>query len=231
MERRHFYGVAEEQLDFLDRVPDVCPLCHNAIQAELVGSVMVYPKPAGAFLEVVFRCPSQTCGRLFIGRYESIPDKSKRPVGGSFKLAEVVPRTAKAPEIPEEVKSISPGFQEILAESSSCEAQGLVQVAGVGYRKALEFLVKDYCIRANPGSKQDIVQNPLGKCIDKFIDDPKIKQCAQRAAWLGNDETHYSRRWLDLDINDLKTLIRLTVGWIEHNVLSEAYLAKMSSPR
>ena len=32
---------------------------------------------------------------------------------------------------------------------------------------------------------------------------------------LGNDETHYSRKWVDMDINDLKILIRLTVTWMK----------------
>src|SRR5687767_3154472 len=38
---------------------------------------------------------------------------------------------------------------------------------------------------------------------------------AKRATWLGNDATHYYRKWEDKDIHDLKNLIELTVLWIE----------------
>jgi hypothetical protein len=50
---------------------------------------------------------------------------------------------------------------------------------------------------------------------------------AQRAVWLGNDETHYERRWEDKDIDDLKRLITLTVNWIHNDLLTEAVIADM----
>jgi hypothetical protein len=50
---------------------------------------------------------------------------------------------------------------------------------------------------------------------------------AKRAAWLGNDEIHYVRKWEDRDINDLKILIELTCGWVRNNLLTEKYMAEM----
>ena len=55
----------------------------------------------------------------------------------------------------------------------------------------------------------------LGHCIDTYISNPSVKAVAKRAAWLGNDETHYVRKWEGKDINDLKGLISMTVSWIE----------------
>jgi hypothetical protein len=69
----------------------------------------------------------------------------------------------------------------------------------------------------------------LGKCIDTYINDLNLKECARRAAWLGNDETHYIRKWEDKDVNDLKTLIRLTVNWIENVLLTEEYISSMTT--
>jgi hypothetical protein len=71
----------------------------------------------------------------------------------------------------------------------------LLQIAGPGYRKSLEFLIKDYvCKDIDNSSIKDTVYNEkLGKVINNFIQDDRIKKIAKRAAWLGNDETHYLR--------------------------------------
>lgn len=60
----------------------------------------------------------------------------------------------------------------------------------------------------------------LGKCISDFVTDIKIKECAKRAVWLGNDQTQYIKKWEDKDLLDLKKLIRLTVNWIESEILT-----------
>ena len=40
--------------------------------------------------------------------------------------------------------------------------------------------------------------------ISRYIDDSNIKNVAKRAVWLGNDETHYIRKWEDKDLSFLK---------------------------
>jgi hypothetical protein len=60
-----------------------------------------------------------------------------------------------------------------------------------------------------------------------YIKSEQIKGIAKRAAWLGNDETHYVRKWEDKDLNDLKKLITLTLHWIEIETLTEEVIADM----
>lgn len=103
----------------------------------------------------------------------------------------------------------------------------LQQLVGCGLRKALEFLVKDFAIKQNPEHEESIKSTLLGQCIRTHIDDPNTKACAERAAWLGNDETHYVRKWTDKDIQDLKRLVKLTVNWVENAVLTQKYEADM----
>ena len=101
------------------------------------------------------------------------------------------------------------------------------EIAGVGYRKALEFLIKDYCIHKTPEKSDIIKRTNLGSVIENFVEDTNIKNCAKRATWLGNDETHYTKKWEDRDISDLKILIKLSCGWINSNLLTEKYLQEM----
>jgi hypothetical protein len=56
-----------------------------------------------------------------------------------------------------------------------------------------------------------------------------VKECAKRAAWLGNDETHYTRKWETKDVSDLKLLVKLTVNWIDNVLLTEKYIAEMGT--
>ena len=61
----------------------------------------------------------------------------------------------------------------------------------------------------------------MGSAISTRITDPSIRGVAKRAAWLGNDETHYVRKWEQKDLNDLKRLIALTVHWMEAEALTD----------
>ena len=56
------------------------------------------------------------------------------------------------------------------------------------------------------------------------------KSVAKRATWLGNDETHYYRKWEDKDLRDLTNLLRLTINAIENQLLAESYEEDMKEP-
>lgn len=67
----------------------------------------------------------------------------------------------------------------------------------------------------------------MGNCIQENVQNENIKNVARRAVWLGNDETHYIRKWEDKDVNNLKHLIDLTVRWIENEIETERVLQEM----
>ena len=84
----------------------------------------------------------------------------------------------------------------------------------MGYRKALEFIVKDYAIHLRPKSKEDVEKQALGKCIESYIDNERIKKLAKASAWLGNDETHYIRKHEEYSVENLKAFIRALVSLV-----------------
>ena len=128
------------------------------------------------------------------------------------------------------IQKLSNDFCNIFAEAHKAEQHKLSLVAGPGYRKALEFLIKDYVIALKPDDKDKIEKMMLGNCLATYVEDDKIKQTAKRAAWLGNDETHCVRKWEDKDVNDLKKLISLTRHWIEMEQLTKDFLQDMPEP-
>lgn len=208
--------------------PDHCPLCHHGIEAKCIGTNLIERKLSeGDILQILFRCPRKACQHAFIGTYRQNRNYRTREPEGSFILRNTAPYSAEEPEIPDEIKKISPSYLEVYSQSLAAEVFNLDQIAGVGYRKALEYLIKDYSVHKNPDKQDEIKKVFLGACIDQFVDDANVKACAQRAAWLGNDETHYVRRWEEKDITDLKILIQLTQAWILNSLLTEKYLGEM----
>lgn len=132
----------------------------------------------------------------------------------------------------ETINNLSPIFVKIYNEAFAAEQMSLLEVCGVGYRKALEFLIKDYATEGKEAVEAEKIKTtPLAKCIETFVPDVNVKNVAKRAVWLGNDETHYTRKWEEKDVQDLKGLIRLTVRWIEQEKETAKLLMEMPEGR
>lgn len=131
-----------------------------------------------------------------------------------MQLYSLFPRLFVPTVFPDAITGLSSSFVEIFNQASEAESLKLFEVAGPGYRKALEFLVKDFAISANPAHTETIKGKRLQKVINDYIDDANIKDCAERAWWLGNDESHYINKW-EKDIAILKDVITLVVNWID----------------
>jgi hypothetical protein len=215
--------------------PEECPLCHFAIHPDEINWALSSSSEGRMrILEVVYQCPRNECRHFFIARYKrsdiDIPTEATAlgfPGIREFIFYELAPSNPPSTSIPSEVEAISPSFLEIYTEALAAENYGLNQIAGVGYRKALEYIIKDYSISINKDKENEIKAIHLSTCITKFVDNPQVKLCAERAAWLGNDETHYVRKWISKDINNLKELITLTINWIHSDVLTKKYKSDM----
>ncbi len=120
------------------------------------------------------------------------------------------------PTFSDAIQKISPSFCSIYDQAAIAESAQLQSVSGVGYGKALEFLIKDYAKQENPNDSEQIDRATLGACIKSFVNDPGIRESATLATWLRNDETHYVRKFLTKDIEDLKKIVNLTIGLIEN---------------
>jgi len=203
-------------------VPDLCPLC-NRDQVSVFISAF---KPTYDTCQIVYRCANKGCQSFYIAYYrEDI--KEYKTDHEEYKLLNTRPQNFKDIFFDQEIKKLSPHFCEIFQEATFAEMRNYKQIAGAGYRKSLEFLVKDFCIKNHPTKKQEIKREQLANCIKTYINDPSIQKCAKLAAWLGNDETHYVRKWKNKDINDLKVLIKLTKDWMLTHLRTEKYFKSM----
>jgi hypothetical protein len=146
-----------------------------------------------------------------------------------YGLVGLAPWSARQTEFPQTIQEVSPAFVEIFNQAVVAESQDLTQLVGIGLRKSLEFLIKDFAASEHPEQEVQIRATPLGACITQFVSDTNVKECAKRATWLGNDETHYTRKWETKDVSDLKLLVKLTVNWIDNSLLTKKYVAEMQA--
>ena len=221
----HSIRVGNRNLDF-DHKPDHCPICHRGIEPTvLCGSRTSSSRGDDPNLEIAWRCTWRDCGRVFVARY--VYHSSLRGTEPDYHLSELIPDVFVPPSVPKEIAEVSPDFQRILSQAAEADARGLHDIAGPGYRKSLEFLVKDYCVFLKPDEADVVRDMSLGDCISNRVDDSRVVNCARRAAWLGNDETHYLRIWQNKDINDLKLLLKLTINWVQSSILTKKYETEM----
>jgi hypothetical protein len=222
----------------INTIPKKCPLCHNAIHLNHAlcinyannGGVYIRnpPNDTENLAEVFFRCPS--CMRAFVGLYYHSAGDQRARSGTSLPvclLRDTFPKNYKTHDISENIDNTSSKFNEIYKQAQIAEQLGLLEICGAGYRKALEILIKDYCINNNTTLKDKIIKSTLGTCINDYIEDKHIKEIAKRAAWLGNDETHYERIWNKKCLGDLKKLLELTIQSIEKEITYDQLAKEM----
>lgn len=214
-------GEKKSSTSIVDRLPDYCPLCHFSMQPIGITGLRV-SKSGKECLEIVFQCPRYQCRSLFFSYYVQSEAMHRQ-----FKLQGSAPSKGVEREFENEINEISEEFSIIYNQAMRAEELGLDRVAGMGYRKAFEFLIKDYLISEIPEKETEIKNKMLGACIKTYITNEKIKQIAERAAWLGNDESHYERKWIDKDVEDLKRLIEITAHYITMEKQSDEYINSM----
>lgn len=198
--------------------PSQCPFCLSDVQQIPIMGIF---RSDAKSLSVVMKCGSQRCYSLYMAEY-------KKDSTGQFyefdKLGRFKVEERKFVNI---ISDISPSFESIYNQSYASEQLGYTDICGIGFRKAFEFLIKDYLIKNLPDKVASIKKMPLAQCIEKMMPGQQLKEVAKRAAWLGNDETHYERIWADKDIDDLKKLIDLSIHWIIHEELTQQYITSM----
>lgn len=211
-----------------DHIPDTCPYCETGIVP--IPRFGYYQNVTQTGLnrnqvQVVFQCPITKCQALFITQY-SVYSSAGNEI---FHFRGDLHRSKGRVQFFKIIQEISPQFIEIYNQSFQAEQFGLSLIIGPGYRKSLEYLIKDYAIMnaSSDIDKENIRKSLLGNVIKKFIDDERIKRIAERATWLGNDETHFYRKWADKDITDLKLLISMTTEWIHLVELSKKFETDM----
>lgn len=193
--------------------PSECPICKHALKPNILSKNIIDDNSETPALFVTYLCTS--CYQAFICKFINLEtDQRNSQHFIKNKLASIEPNKFNLKIFDECIEKVSPNFVKIYNQALEAEYKKLDEIAGIGYRKALEFLIKDFLINHENIDESKVKPTALGNCINTMIDNIQLKTVASRATWLGNDQTHYEQKYTDKDINDLKRLIELSVHWI-----------------
>lgn len=194
-----------------------CPICKAHISPRNLSSTLFRKDNGEYHTSVLNYCTA--CNSTFLSDYivnrianDSRTDGYKRFSSCIPPICE--PNRFKEKSFDEHIGNLSPSFVKIYNQALAAECASLDEIAGLGYRKSLEFLIKDFAIAEHPDDEAKIKSMLLSPCIKTYIDDPRIKTLAERSAWIGNDEAHYVRKQEDRDVSDMKSFITATVYFI-----------------
>jgi len=200
--------------------PSTCPHCHNGIEPRAISQNIV-----NKINYSVWKCTFRDCGDQFVAVHKVIGQ-------GQAKFIGFLDGTPIGPYWPDTIKNLKSKFVETYMQALKAEYAGLDEISGMGFRKAIEYLVKDYLIQRDNTLEGKIEDKLLASVIGENFSSPQeadLKDLLQRATWLGNDMTHYLRYHDNFDISDLKELIQLVMDEIHSIEQKRHYIANIQS--
>lgn len=210
--------------------PNICPHCHVTNSPKCLFTENTKDTDNSDCNYQIWQCANKECVKLFGVLY--------KVVDGTPAIAKVLNGLPKGPDWPKPILELVDGntieteeplkskFIKTYLQSLEAESYGLDEIAGMGYRKAIEYLVKDWAIQNNPDKKEDILSKWLGSTIKNYYSGD-LKDILERATWLGNDQAHYKKLFEEYDIEVLKELIDLIMVELDNDYKKKHYIEKI----
>lgn len=215
-----------EYVDFTP--PRICAHCqHTGIQKEICAFFSAIQQPIDIDtvqdeLSVVTACPY--CSGITVSHFTRSDINPDNLENQPFHLKYTTPRIQSGKSFSEykispEIKEAFPEFISILQQAMTADYCGLDKLAGMGYRKALEFLVTDYLISLNiKDASKDWLQDPKTTLSQKIrhLPNERLVTLAKATSYIGNDETHYTRQHPEHDIDSIKMFLKAILSDIDN---------------
>ncbi len=197
-----------------------CPYCSREIPATILQS---YGYQTFVQLNNYYICLCPMCDEIFFVK-AIITGNSEQQI----KIDSVYPYPVAEQIFPESIRTVSSKFEFLYNQALKAEHMNLFDVCGLAYRRSFEYLVRDFSCYLSPDFAEDIRQdNNFSRVIKNRIpENPEFqtfKSLSLAAWWIGSDYAHYSRKYSEFDITDLKTIIDILVKTIDTYISIEKY--------
>lgn len=214
--------------------PNICPHCHVTNTPHNKWQLVSKDTDDTPMVLSAWICANNVCQKLFICQHNW--------KGGQFQFHRFLNGLPKGPDWPKPILELKDGkstnadnpisskFIKTYLQSLEAENYGLDELAGMGFRKAIEYLVKDWAIQNNPDKKDKIIDSWLGVAIKGYYEGD-LKEILERATWLGNDQAHYNRLFAEFDIDVLKELIDLIMVELDRQYKKAHYIEMIKSKK
>mgnify|MGYP002710077617 CR=1 FL=1 len=185
--------------------PATCPFCGYGTDATYKDKTY-YGFNSGHILLAVCECTS--CHKNFFFACEHTKDDLA-------KTACIYPNETVVPYSNDNLSAISERFIDIYNQALKAEYNGSYELAATGYRSALEILVKDFAINELNEPEETVSKQSLCNAIAQYLKQEELVKTADVVRILGNDYTHYKRKYPEHDFALLKIYMEIFLSQIE----------------
>jgi len=120
-------------------VPTICPHCGVTIYPQF-SHVSVLPIEK-QIVSVIFKCTNTDCLKNILCIYEKQNQQDNK-----LDLLTYHPNS-NSRQFNSHINELSPSFVNYYNQALFCEANNFIELAIIGYRTAIEFIVKDYAVK------------------------------------------------------------------------------------
>lgn len=205
---------------------DECPLCHYGIDLSQNAWINYHDMHSAEQTHFnvfsIHICPH--CHHGFVVEHNmavKINDENANDFTINEESQTVYPHSTPDLNIDEQIRKISPRFYDIYKQCLIAKSEGLSDLYGMGFRKALEQLVTDFSINKHPDEKDKILAMSLHNRIENYFRDSDAKTALMACKWLGNNETHYENCNSKEDVILFEGLIEDTLYYIHRELREE----------
>lgn len=184
--------------------PATCPFCGFGTDAPFIKNE-IFSFNSHHLLAATCQCTS--CRKTFFFMCEYEQSSSYKPI--------LYPEISFVPYENQTLSAISERFIDMYNQALQCEFVGNIELAAIGYRSALEILIKDFAINELSQDPSDVSKKKLCAAIGEYLNQPDLVKTADVIRILGNDYTHYERKYPEHDFTLLKGYMEIFLKQIE----------------
>ncbi len=186
--------------------PAVCPYCKTSVDAPLIDRSVT---KVGIIYMLSASCKCTACGKEFF--FTCFRNKETSDIAENICIWPNVENTYKN----EKLEEISERFIHLYNQALRAEANGDFELAGIGFRTALEHLVKDYAIKELKIDADEVSKKSLAYAIGEYLHQTELVNTADVVRIFGNDYTHYEEKHPEKDFKTLKAYMEIFLKLIE----------------
>ena len=180
----YYFSVISKTLTI--QIPQSCPLCGigNNPTTNEVGRLEIQE---GYVFTLHHRCPA--CKKYHMTNQEYLNQDDKTTMILVYPNKVVI-------DIDDLFIEHAPRFVEFYSEAVEAEKMGLENIAGTGYRSAIECLIKDYALAFELDDKEYLSDPKLtfNNAIDRYVkNDDLLKGALHFIRTVGNGYTHWNK--------------------------------------
>ncbi|KXT98921.1 DUF4145 domain-containing protein [Streptococcus mitis] len=185
------------------QIPQSCPLCGigNNPTTNEVGRLEIQE---GYVFTLHHRCPA--CKKYHMTNQEYLNQDDKTTMILVYPNKVVI-------DIDDLFIEHAPRFVEFYSEAVEAEKMGLENIAGTGYRSAIECLIKDYALAFELDDKEYLSDPKLtfNNAIDRYVkNDDLLKGALHFIRTVGNGYTHWNKS-TSISLPQLKNYVDIII--------------------